>query len=243
MAAAAAAAAATPLLLLRAPSIYPPSSSSDDDDDDDDGKGKDKDKGKGKGKDKGKGIRSAWRAPPLAWLERTWSVTHSTLPMWAKARNVRITYKLLPGGGGETLIDDEVCSEPIGSGQGWGVTAMMAAVMQQMQPRCIRGVDTPVTGLEGAWRWRGRGWLRVASSHWEILGWGESDVDGVQEKWVVTWFKASLFTPMGVDVYSDRKEGISEGLYGKIREALEGGLAGTEVAELCKGMFAVEIKY
>ncbi|EKD14066.1 hypothetical protein MBM_07743 [Drepanopeziza brunnea f. sp. 'multigermtubi' MB_m1] len=229
MAAAAAAAAATaPILLLRAPSIYPPH-------DDDDG-------GDGKGKGKGKGSRSPWRAPPLAWLERTWSVTHSTLPMWAKARNVRITYKLLSspsppssgaGAGGRTLIDDEVCSEPLESG--W-VTAVM-------QPRCIRGVDTPVPGLEGGWRWRGRGWLRVASSHWEILGWGESDLDGVHEKWVVTWFKASLFTPMGVDVYSDRKEGISEGLYGKIREALEGGLAGTEVAELCKGMFAVEIKY
>ncbi|KAJ5035465.1 uncharacterized protein L3040_007932 [Drepanopeziza brunnea f. sp. 'multigermtubi'] len=202
---AAAAAATAPILLLRAPSIYPPH-------DDDDG-------GDGKGKGKGKGSRSPWRAPPLAWLERTWSVTHSTLPMWAKARNVRITYKLLlspsppssgasgeAAAGGRTLIDDEVCSEPIESSS-W-VTAVM-------QPR----------------------------SHWEILGWGESDLDGVHEKWVVTWFKASLFTPMGVDVYSDRKEGISEGLYGKIREALEGGLAGTEVAELCKGMFAVEIKY
>lgn len=35
-------------------------------------------------------------APALDWLTTTWSVTHSTLSMWRSARNVRITYKLLP---------------------------------------------------------------------------------------------------------------------------------------------------
>lgn len=84
--------------------------------------------------------------------------------------------------------------------------------------------------------------MKIASSHWEVLGWGEDEEGG--EKWVVTWFQASLFTPMGVDVYSDRKEGVSEALFGRIQRALEDSGAGEEVGRQCKeGMFAVEIKY
>ena len=105
-----------------------------------------------------------WKAPPLEWLERTWTVTHSTLPMWRKAKNVRITYKLLPRASPTLpiLIDDEVCSSP--TEKTW-----------MPQPKSIRGVDTPDESVPGgaAWNWRGRGWLKVASSHWEVLGWGE----------------------------------------------------------------------
>jgi hypothetical protein len=55
-----------------------------------------------------------WTPPPLEWLEGTWSVTHSTLPMWRKAKNVRITYKVLPPAnpGGEVCLDDLVENEP-----------------------------------------------------------------------------------------------------------------------------------
>lgn len=96
-----------------------------------------------------------WAPPPLQWLERTWSVTHSTLPMWRKAKNVTITYKLIEPGstGGVVLIDDEVCSEP--TQKTW-----------LPQPKSIKGVDTPVPGVEAAWNWRGKGLLKIASSHW-----------------------------------------------------------------------------
>ncbi len=128
-------------------------------------------------------------------------------------------------------MDDEVCSEP--TQKTW-----------LPQPKSIKGVDTPVPGYEAAWNWRGRGWLKIASSHWEVLGWGESDIGGVKERWVVTWFKASLFTPMGVDIYSDRREGVSEGLFRTIEAALQEGGAGLEVGKLCKGdMQAVKIEY
>lgn len=53
---------------------------------------------------------------------------------------------------------------------------------------------------------RGRGLLKVASSHWEVIGWGERD----GEKWAVTWFAPSMFTPAGVDIYSGNKKGMSE---------------------------------
>lgn len=161
-----------------------------------------------------------WTAPPLEWLEGTWSVTHSTLPMWRKAKNVRITYKILPG----ELLDDTVESVP--TQKSW-----------MPQPREIKGVDTP--DGEGAWAWRGRGLLKVASSRWEVLGWGERG----GERWVVTWFAPSLFTPAGLDVYSSRKEGISEGLFREVEGALK-QLEAKEVAELCKNeMMAVKIDY
>jgi hypothetical protein len=163
-----------------------------------------------------------WTAPPLEWLEGTWSVTHSTLPMWRKAKNVRITYKILPGE--PTLLDDTVESVP--TQKSW-----------MPQPREIKGIDAP--DGEGAWAWRGKGLLRIASSRWEVLGWGQRE----GERWVVTWFAPSLFTPAGVDVYSSLKEGISEGLYREVGGALK-QLEAKEVAELCKNeMMAVKIEY
>jgi hypothetical protein len=105
------------------------------------------------------------------------------------------------------------------------------------QPKAIRGVDTP--DGDGAGAWRGRGLLKIASSRWEVLGWGERD----GERWVVTWFAPSLFTPAGVDVYSSRKEGISEGLFRGVEGALE-RLGANEVAGLCKReMRKVKIEY
>lgn len=167
-----------------------------------------------------------WQAPPLEWLEGTWSVTHSTLPMWRKAKNVRITYKILPPSSpdGPVCLDDTVESVP--TEKTW-----------MPQPKAIHGVDTPEG--DGAWAWRGKGLLKIASSRWEVLGWGERE----DERWVVTWFAPSLFTPAGVDVYSSRKEGVSEGLYGDIEGALQ-ELGAKEVAELCKSeMMAVKIEY
>ena len=105
------------------------------------------------------------------------------------------------------------------------------------QPKSIKGIDTP--DGDGAWNWRGKGWLKIASSHWEVLGWGERE----DERWVVTWFAPSLFTPAGIDIYSSRKEGLSEGLYGDIMKGLE-GLEAKDMAELCKKeMQAVKIQY
>ncbi|KAH8598282.1 hypothetical protein B0O99DRAFT_507198 [Bisporella sp. PMI_857] len=164
--------------------------------------------------------------PPLEWLEGAWSVTHSTLPMWRKAKNVRITYKIIPPStpNGPELLDDIVSSEP-------------TARTLLPQPKEIHGVDTP--DGQGGWDWRGKGWLKVASSHWEVLGWGERE----GERWVVTWFAPSMFTPAGLDIYSSRKEGLGEGLYKDIIMGLE-GLEAEEMAQLVKAeMREVKIEY
>ncbi len=77
--------------------------------------------------------------------------------------------------------------------------------------------------------------LKLVTSKWEVIGWGESEeVEGEKECWVVTWFEPSLFTPAGVDVYCSRKEGFSGGLFDRIQDAL-GKVGVKEVEDLCRG--------
>lgn len=157
---------------------------------------------------------SAFPNPPLDWLARTWTVTHSTLSMWRTARNVRITYAPLPpsppsASGPRPRVDDLVEYEKA-SGKGGLKT--------------VAGVDTACgTGDTGSWDWRGKGWLTFVTSHWEILGWGERAVGegGEVERWAVTWFAPTLFTKEGVDLYSDRKEGMSPKLAEEILAKLK----------------------
>ncbi|KAL2214288.1 hypothetical protein CC79DRAFT_135845 [Sarocladium strictum] len=155
------------------------------------------------------------QSPPLEWLNRTWTVTHSTLDMWRSARNVRISYTTLPSSPGKPdRIDDLVEYEPNNTS-----TPTL---------KTVRGVDTRASN---GWDWRGKSWLFFVTSHWEILGWGEilsEDGTEVVERWAVTWFAPTVFTKEGVDVYSDRPEGVSEQTYKKIYEGLEGMVEGEE---------------
>ncbi|KAM0428940.1 hypothetical protein ACHAPT_006743 [Fusarium lateritium] len=166
-------------------------------------------------------------APPLDWLTTTWTVTHSTLSMWRDARNVRITYKLIPAqSDGRPRLDDLVEYEP---------------TSKETVRKTVEGIDTQVSAI--GWDWRGKGWLFFVGSHWEVLGWGEAvTADGVREKWAVTWFAPTVFTKEGLDVYCDRKEGLSEGTYAAVREALR-GLEAKKVVEMVeRNMQPVEIR-
>lgn len=104
----------------------------------------------------------------------------------------------------------------------------------------MHGVDTPSRSNPGAWDWRGKGWLVIASSHWEILGFGtETGTEGEEgNAWVATYFAKTLFTPAGIDVYSRQKKGVK-------REALEGilaalrGLGAEEIGGLVDGVFEI----
>ena len=109
------------------------------------------------------------------------------------------------------------------------------------------GVDT-ACGAEGgelgAFDWRGKGLLRLVSSHWEVLGWGyiggerseppsselqapmtteATEAAGKEEdRWMITWFGKTMFTPAGIDVYARTKAGHAGWVVEKIREALAG---------------------
>ncbi|EGX88414.1 hypothetical protein CCM_08458 [Cordyceps militaris CM01] len=161
--------------------------------------------------------------PPIDWLTGTWTVTHSTLSMWRSARNVRITYApLADRGDSRARIDDLVEYEPAD---------------KQGVLKTVTGVDTQAATARG-WDWRGKGWLFFVSSHWEVLGWGET----AAERWAVTWFAPTLFTKEGIDVYSSRREGVSEAVYSEICKALKGLPAQPLVDMATKDMRPVQIK-
>lgn len=152
--------------------------------------------------------------------------------MWKKNRNVRITYTPIEGTS-PVQIDDVVTYNPIGSD----------AV------KTVHGVDKPfevpntAAAQEGdgqrasmAYHWRGKGWLMIASSKWEILGYG--DEEGSGNSWVVTYFAKTLFTPAGVDFYS-RKGNLKPETVESIKTAL--AELGGDVAKLAGELFEVKL--
>lgn len=79
--------------------------------------------------------------------------------------------------------------------------------------------------------------MKIASSHWEVLGWGTlvtAAAGGEEEnQWVVTYFAKTMFTPAGIDVYSRLKAGVGEEIVGEIRGELarSGDVAVRKLAE------------
>lgn len=165
--------------------------------------------------------------PSIPWLAKTWHVTHSTLPMWKSKRNVRIAYTPLPPSAPSIAQDNTDRLDDMVTYQSLSETKVQS----------VHGVDKAAGGDRGAWDWRGKGWLVIASSHWEVLGWGEEEGGN---KWVVTMFAKTLFTPAGLDVYSLRKEGASE----ETLEAIKWGLGKVDdedVREMAGELFVVKV--
>ena len=152
--------------------------------------------------------------------------------MWKKSRNVRITYTPIANTS-PVQIDDVVSYQSLSS------TSI----------KTVHGVDkpfevpntAPAAEVEGsqtaslAYNWRGKGWLVIASSKWEILGYGDED-SSTGNSWVVTYFAKTLFTPAGVDVYS-RKGSLTP----DTMESIKAGLAGLggDAAKLAAEMFEI----
>ncbi|KAL4909153.1 hypothetical protein BDW74DRAFT_78042 [Aspergillus multicolor] len=158
--------------------------------------------------------------PSNDFIIGTWHVTHSSLPLWKDKRNVNITYELLaPDSSGIVKIDDLVQYQAFGSDK----------------IKSVHGVDTPSPDNPGAWDWRGKGWLMIASSHWECLGFGQAVDDN---QWIVTYFAKTLFTPAGIDIYSRRKEGLPPGLVEDILQAIK-GLQVDELTTLANNIFQI----
>jgi hypothetical protein len=150
------------------------------------------------------GKKSEFKAPTFDWMEGQWWVTHTSLPLWKDKKNVTITYKTLPAGkDGVVRIED--------------TSGYQAHNSEKV--KTIVGADTPVADDPGAFDWRGYGWLKIASSHWEILGWGDIEGGG---QWVATYFQKTMFTPAGVDFYSRDKLGLPAPAVEEIKKSLAG---------------------
>ncbi|KAL3490787.1 hypothetical protein BJX62DRAFT_132613 [Aspergillus germanicus] len=162
--------------------------------------------------------------PTNDFIIGTWHVTHSSLPLWKGKRNVNITYKLLPSESSSgPLMDDLVQYQAIGSDK----------------IKSVHGVDTPSLGNQGAWDWRGKGWLMIASSHWECLGFGHTDDNN---QWLVTYFAKTLFTPAGIDIYSRDKEGLPQITIDRILQALK-EFKVEEITKLANDIFQIPHDY
>ncbi|KAK9235622.1 hypothetical protein V1525DRAFT_390288 [Lipomyces kononenkoae] len=165
--------------------------------------------------------------PSLTFLRGTWHVTHSTLPMWKSNRNVHITYTPLSSSGNQSdgdsrfavRLDDMVTYNSLNSDN----------------VKKIHGIDAPVS--EWAYHWRGTGWLAIATSDWELLGYGIEKPDtgavestdptvaspAVQDEnqWIVTYFSKTVFTPAGIDIYSRSAKGLRNETVNEIIESLK----------------------
>lgn len=208
-------------------------------------------------------------SPSLDWLTGTWTVTHSTLSMWRSARNVRITYTVMPAKtpGGPARLDDLVEYEPASSkssssssssssasssngsksaSNGKSSSGKSSSKKTSSGPlKTVEGIDT--SDSKGGWDWRGKSWLFFVGSHWEVLAWGEATTtndqgDDVTERWAVTWFAPTVFTKEGIDVYCDRREGLSDSTYAAILDALKKVGVKELVDMVDKDMRAVEIR-
>ena len=144
--------------------------------------------------------------------------------MWKSKRNVQITYRPLPSADGGTDQDTDRI-EDIVTYQG----------LKSDKVKTVNGVDKASGPDVGAWDWRGKGWLMIASSHWEVLGHGQRGAD----EWAVTYFAKTLFTPAGIDIYSRSNEGLSKDTLEAIRDAL-GRIDDPNVNQLAGEMFEVQ---
>ncbi|OAA57473.1 hypothetical protein SPI_07132 [Niveomyces insectorum RCEF 264] len=155
--------------------------------------------------------------PPPDWLLRTWSVTHSTLAMWRTAQNVRIRYRARsPDRRGRARNEDRVEYESNRPGRRGGVKSVEGV---NVLGGGGSGSSSSSRSFDGTFDWRGKGWLGFPLAGGTGTGAG-ADTDTDTERWVVTWFAPTFFTKEGIDVYSDRREGVSAATVAGIEAAM-----------------------
>lgn len=148
--------------------------------------------------------------PSLDQLLGQWFITRTTSPAWRDKRNVVLTYKLLQTSTKEhPLLDDFITYQSLTSAK----------------QQSVHGIDTSSRSNPFAWTWRGNGWLKIASSHWEILGHGSLPNGG---NWLVIHAQKSIFTPAVINVYTRFKNDMSEDL----RTGIEGALKNLEIDDI-----------
>ncbi|KAG8969660.1 hypothetical protein FRC03_001532 [Tulasnella sp. 419] len=127
----------------------------------------------------------------------------STLPLWRSRKNVRLTYDPIEGTSISEAFLDTVTYNSAKDSKGKKPSKILGAdYLQSIQV----SVDGQKAAKEGGdvehsngtrWKWRGKGWLAIATSHWQVLGY---HIDGGDDDWVVIYFGKSLFTPPGMDI-------------------------------------------
>lgn len=87
----------------------------------------------------------------------------------------------------------------------------------------------------------------IASSQWEVLGYGTDIVgaapgqQGQTKDWIVTYFSKTLFTPAGIDIYCRNPDGVSEECIENIKAEL-GNFGDESLKKLAGEIFAIPRK-
>lgn len=156
---------------------------------------------------------------------------------------MRITYTRIPGTN-PVQLDDEVSYQALSStklktingvDKPFDIPAVVAGGADKANGVAEGQVSVEETASLG-YNWRGKGFLMVASSKWEILGYGDEELEVGENQWVVTYFAKTMFTPAGVDFYS-RKGQLKPDMVERLKAALAG--LGGEVGALATQVFAV----
>jgi hypothetical protein len=98
--------------------------------------------------------------PPTP-IQGQWYLTHTSTPFWRDKRNITISYTPRP-----TTITTN--SAP----QLENLTTYQTLTSATL--KTVHGIDTPFSAdpASSTYDWQGVGWLRIARSRWEVLGWG-----------------------------------------------------------------------
>lgn len=146
--------------------------------------------------------------------------------MWKSNRNATVNYTIIPAPNVQDApmkLDDTTSYQPLTSSKFKSIGGIDTA----------RGTDTSV------WDWRGKGWLTIATTHWEVLGYGDVPGEaGGPGQWLVTYFTPTRFTNAGISVFSRMKEGNPEAVVREILESL-GGIENEAVKKLAGEIFEV----
>ncbi|KAL8852788.1 MAG: hypothetical protein Q9221_002297 [Calogaya cf. arnoldii] len=145
--------------------------------------------------------------PPDYFLTGTWYVNYSTATRWKDKRSVRMTYTPIPTEDGSIPNLHEF---------------VQYQTRTSDKVERIEGINTPSEGDTNAWGWRGKGWLKIASCHWEFVDWPTYPESWKGEEWAVIWLQKTIFTPESLDILSRNKDGVGSNTLRVIRMDMEG---------------------
>ena len=167
-----------------------------------------------------KGERFKWSQFPIdRFTNQTWFIVSSSLPFWKNKKNATISYSNLDNEASSVMYD---LVEYHGS-----LTDKPSSKRKQ-----IEGIDRPKSDNNEEdqlveWRWRGKGLLRLLSSDWQVIGYnlsgsgnGFDDGKNSGPDWVITFFRQTLLTPTGIDIYSRSPSSLPNQLKEQLLQAI-----------------------
>lgn len=182
-----------------------------------------------------------WKNFPIErFINSKWFVVSSSLPLWKNKKNVTISYSSIDGEP-INVFDDLIEYHGSLSNDPKSMKKKIAGIDR---PKVQAGIqqDDGCQAIE--WIWRGKGILGVLKSEWQILGYHlpvlhDDSLNKDQEPdWAIIFFRQTIFTPAGIDIYFRDTSNIKLGLKDRLIDAVRSHPS-PKVASLAKSMFDI----